>query len=325
MDKRYQTVIQKNSFFFSNPVFEENYEAYTIQTLKTLIHNLENNIANSGCREEVFVDFIMENELGLEALLVLNGLAKESLKRVITLARVVRDEDLSKLLNLDKWESSKNSMDIKEWTDDRIKKTIRKNIFFATGIVKLFFYGSSNLFLANALPLFELNKLSVTKINFNVSAMYDTLIRYRQKGSYSGGSEKNPERIIEKILFSLNLSFEKGDLPILAEKETGRKRTMDFIIPNKNNPILVIESSYLSTTSSGMGDKAKAEISVSELIKKYYRQTKFFGFVDGIGWYVRKKDMARICSAFDDVFTFHKDELLRFEAELKSLFKLNNS
>lgn len=322
MDKRYKTVIEKNSFFFSNPIFEEKYEAHTIQVLKTLIHNLKNNIVNDGSREEVFVEFIMKNEFGLEALLVLNGLAKENLKRIITLARVVRDKELSKLLYLNEWEKSESNEDIKEWSDEKIKKTIRENSLFAMGIINLFFYGSSNLFLANTLPLFELNKLSVAKINFDLSAMYDTLIRYRQKGSYTAESENNPEKVIEKILLALDLNYEKGDLPILAEKEPNRKRTMDFIIPDKINPVLVIESSYLSTTSSGMGDKAKTEISISELIKKYYKQTKFFGFVDGIGWYVRKKDMTRICSAFDDVFTFHRDEILRFEIELKNLFGL---
>jgi len=35
--------------------------------------------------------------------------------------------------------------------------------------------------------------------------------------------------------------------------------------------------------------------------------------VDGIGWYVRKGDLKRMVTAYEDVFTFHKDELSRFE------------
>jgi len=35
--------------------------------------------------------------------------------------------------------------------------------------------------------------------------------------------------------------------------------------------------------------------------------------VDGIGWYVRKGDLMRMVSAYDDVFTFHKEEIERFK------------
>jgi len=95
---------------------------------------------------------------------------------------------------------------------------------------------------------------------------------------------------------------------------------MDFIIPNKNNPVIIAESSFLVTTSSGQGDKSKTEISIRELIKQHYPNAKFLGFVDGIGWYVRKEDLKRMVAAYEDVFTFHKDELTRFESLLRAEF-----
>jgi len=49
------------------------------------------------------------------------------------------------------------------------------------------------------------------------------------------------------------------------------------------------------------------------LIKEHYPNATFIGFVDGIGWYVRKGDLKRMVTAYEDVFTFHKDELSRFE------------
>ena len=90
------------------------------------------------------------------------------------------------------------------------------------------------------------------------------------------------------------------------------RRSTDFVIPDKNNPRIVAESSYLVTTSSGMGDKAKTEIEVARDIRKHYPKALFIGFVDGIGWYVRQGDLKRIVSAFDEVFTFKKSELDRF-------------
>ncbi|EOC4235711.1 DpnII family type II restriction endonuclease [Campylobacter jejuni] len=203
--------------------------------------------------------------------------------------------------------------DIKEWGDKKVKTLIRTNRDFANGLINLFFKGSSNPFLAKTLPLFELNKLNFLKINFEPTSMLDTLIRYRQKGSYSGAMENNPETTIKEILSACNILFESGDLPLLSKNENLSKRTMDFIIPNKDNPKIIIESSFLSTTSSGQGDKAKTEIIVGKLIKEYYPNAKFIGFIDGIGWYARKQDLKRMVEAYDMVFTFRIDELERFK------------
>ena len=148
MNQKYQVVISRNSFYFSNASFEENYEANTINLLKTLLVNLQNEVKNKGCKEQVFVNFIRENEFGLEALLVLNGVANENLKRIITIARIVQDRDLSALLCLSEWDKDKANDEVKEWGDKKLKSLIKQNPHFAKGIVNLFFRGSSNPFLA---------------------------------------------------------------------------------------------------------------------------------------------------------------------------------
>ena len=111
----------------------------------------------------------------------------------------------------------------------------------------------------------------------------------------------------------VRISYEKGDLVKFTKNIPTTKRTMDFIIPNQEKPCIIIESSFLATTSSGQGDKTKTEISIGKSIKELYSTAKFVGFVDGIGWYVRKGDLKRMVSAYDEVFTFHKEELKRFE------------
>jgi len=98
---------------------------------------------------------------------------------------------------------------------------------------------------------------------------------------------------------------------------------MDFIIPDKINPRIIVESSFLVTTSSGQGDKSKTEISVQSLIQQYYPQAKFIGFIDGIGWYVRKNDLKRMVAAYEDVFTFHRNELARFENMPRTEFNIH--
>ncbi len=119
----------------------------------------------------------------------------------------------------------------------------------------------------------------------------------------------------------MEITYEKGDLNELINNAPDNKRTMDFIIPSKKNPLIIIESSFLATTSSGQGDKSKTEISIDALIKEHYPKAKFIGFIDGIGWYVRKRDLQRMVTAYEEVFTFHNDELKRFEKLLIKTFK----
>ena len=197
---------------------------------------------------------------------------------------------------------------------------INENSHFKKGIINLFFEGATIPFLCETIPLFELKKLSISKLRFEIPEMIDTLVRYKEKGSYSGKKQNNPEILIENILDELEIPFDKGDLSELIENAPDTKRTMDFIIPNKTNPLIIAESSFLATTSSGQGDKSKTEISIDTLIKEHYPTAKFIGFVDGIGWYVRKGDLKRMVSAYNDVFTFHEDELSRFKKLLKETF-----
>ena len=311
VEEKYRTVIEKNTFYFCDREFEEAYEGY-LNSLREVLLILKNRIDTEGLKKETFVDIIRNKENGLRALLALTGFSNEYFKRLITFIRVIDDPELNKLVFKEKWTKPVEG-EISEWGDSRIAKLIKENEYFAKGIVNLFFEGASVPIISRALPLFELKKLSIEKLSFKIESMIDTLIRYKEKGSYSGKTERNPETYLAKLLKEIKIPFEKGDLPKLVEEEEIRKSTMDFIIPSKDDPLLIIECSYLVTTSSGQGDKSKTEVSVNDLIKKYYPTAIFIGFVDGIGWYVRKKDLRRMVSSYDDVFTFHEEEIERFK------------
>jgi len=319
-ESKFQTVISKNTFYFFNPKFEENYEGY-INSLKETLLNVKNRVETEGLKKEIFEELISEKENGLRALLALSGFSNEYLKRLTTIIRIVDYPELNKLVNKEKWFDEKSPDNIQEWSDSTILKLIKKNEFFRKGIVNIFFEGASIPFLAETIPLFELKKLSISKLKFEIPELIDSLIRYKEKGSYSGKKGNNPEIVVEEILNKLDIPFETGDLTELIDNAPDNKRTMDFIIPNKENPLIIAESSFLATTSSGQGDKSKTEISIDTLIKEHYPKATFIGFVDGIGWYVRKGDLKRMVSAYEDVFTFHKDELSRFEKLLKEKIK----
>lgn len=320
--EKYNTVITKNTFYFYNKGFEERYEGY-INSIKETLLVLKNRIQNEGLKKHLFENLIYNKENGLRALLALTGFSNESLKRLITFIRVFDDPELNKLTYKESWATKiemDNNVEIKEWSDNEIRKKIKENEFFRKGLINIFFEGSTSPTLSKVLPLFELKKLSISKLKFEIEALIDTLIRYKEKGSYSGKRENNPEVIIEEIVNEIGLEHEKGDLSELIRNAPSTKRTMDFIIPNKINPKIIIECSYLVTTSSGQGDKSKTEISINSLIKEHYPHARFIGFVDGIGWYVRKNDLRRMVNAYEDVFTFHPEEIERFKKLLREVF-----
>ena len=318
-ESKFKKVIEKNTFYFFNPAFEEKYEGH-LNSLKEILLLLKNEIQNKGLQKEIFENLLAEKENGLKALLALTGLSDQTLKRLTTIIRIINNTELNKLVYKEKWLEDKDASNVKEWSDEKVAKLIKENEHFRKGLVNIFFEGSTIPFLTKTIPLFELKKLSISKLKFELPEMIDTLIRYKEKGSYSGMKENNAETIIEEILNNVDITFERGDLGELIANAPDSKRTMDFIIPNKKNPVLIIESSFLVTTSSGQGDKSKTEISIDSLIKSHYPEAKFIGFVDGIGWYVRKGDLKRMVTAYEDVFTFHKEELKRFEQLLTNSF-----
>lgn len=315
---KFNTVISKNTFYFYNEEFEEYYEGQ-ISVIAQNIFLLKNRIEQEGLKESTLVEHITEVEDGLDAILTITGFSKESLQRLITFIRVVNDRTLHSLVNKDYWprENSQED-DFQEWNLDKIKSIIKGNRKFAEGVVNLFFKGSTIPIIKRVLPLFEFKKLDINKYSFSIESLVDTIIRYKTKGAYKASKGGNPEVVIENILTSHKLTFEKGKFRI---PEAGNiPRTMDFIIPDKTSPRLIIECSYSVTTASGMGDKAKTEKTVAEYLKMNYPDVIFAGFVDGIGWYVRRGDLKRMVDAYDFVFTFHSDELRRFENLLENLF-----
>jgi len=410
LEEKYNNVLEKNTYYFVNKEFEDKYEIY-LCSIKDRLLRLKNDINNNGLKEELFEELIKE-ENGLTAILALTGFSNESFKRILTVIRVIQNDELNKELFLDKWNSynhliylskllkdlniiknyrdeainnlekieffkhfnidkifnsnnsikknnqsqfkkikehcrehfkykksdlSKLSVDdftknfnqivdylltniditVEEYTDEQIKQLILLNNLFAKGLVNLFFKGSTIKTIIKHLPSFEIKKLSIQKLSFEIPELLDSLVRYKEKGSYSGQKENNPEIVIENILDELGVTFETGDLRELLKNEFDQKRTMDFIIPNKDNPKIIIESSFLVTTSSGQGDKSKTELNIDSLLKKHYPDASFIGFIDGIGWYVRKGDLKRMVTAYEDVFTFHQNELERFKELLK--------
>jgi hypothetical protein len=309
--QKFKIVIEKNTFFFHNDQFEQEYEGYITSLIQSVLL-LKQRLDTEGLKKEVFIDFIRQKPEGLKAVLALLGLSDESLYRIITFIRASDDKELSKLVMKDAWPDEPFTT---EWKETKIQKLAKDNPKMLRGLVNLFFEGPTIPIVQQSLPLFEFKKLGLNKLSFSLESLIDTIIRYKVKGSYNAMSEKNPETLLSAILNSKKILWEPGHG---FRQRVGRD--MDALIPNKKSPKIFIESSYLSTTSSGMGDKASNELTVRKnIINKYGRDAIFLGFVDGVGWYVRRSDLKTMVKAFHNVFTYKREELARFSDFLDTI------
>ena len=316
-----KTVREKNTYYFNNELFEGEMQSH-IDKLIFLVLDLQKDMIKHGCTKDVLNRFLTKED-ALKAVLGVTAVSFEMLQRIVTIIRREEFEEFTTVFYKDKWNNSNTKT---EWGAKKIEKMILENEYFRKAMVNIFFEGNETI-LGNMIPKYNSSKMSYDVIR-NITTLseqtIDTMIRYKERGSYAGKKGNNAETVLQTILNAANITYDSGcDLPLLAENEQTLKRTMDFMIPSKENPILIIESSFSTTTSSGNGDKAKTENGGNPLNKKYYPNSTFIGFVDGVGWYTRTKDAERMCVGFDDVFTFHTDELDRFKNLLKKLFPEN--
>jgi hypothetical protein len=300
-EEKLRKVLQKNTFFLNIPQFEDQWEK-EISSIVDLLLLLKRDLEGKNTEEKktYLVDFISQRSQGLPALLCLFGISQELLMRIVTFVVAVDDPELNTLVGKDKF----LNLNPEQWRRELIFEQAKTNKAFARGLVNLFLEGFSVPILQNNLPAFELKNFTFRKLDFSLESLVDSVVRYARKGSYE--AEKDAINILLKpILDEEGISYTAGKLK-------GIPRLLDLIIPDKESPLIVVESSYVVTTSSGMGDKAEFEKEVARSLKQHYPKTVFLGFVDGIGWYVRRGDLKELLKAFPDVFTFHPSEIERF-------------
>ena len=303
-DKKLDIVLKRNTFFFSYEEFEEGWESY-ISSISNLLLLLKRDLEARETiedRKRVVVDFLLKRRDGLSALLAVSSISEEFLLRLFTFIRLTEDNDLSHLVNKHCFPQTSN----KEWSKGYLFKLVRTNRDVAEGLTNLLFEGFSIKVLRETLPLYELKKLNFRKLDFSIESLIDSIVRYAERGTYKARAANDSARLLKGWLDGSNIPYKSNT------KVKNIRRRIDFAIPDQVNPKVVIECSYVVTTSSGMGDKAKTEMGVAEDIRRYYPNTMFIGFVDGIGWYVRKSDLEKLVSAFHNVFTFKHGERERF-------------
>lgn len=305
VEEKLKIIREKNTFFTrASPEVEQKYQSW-VEGIVSALKKWKGIIRKESKLDEkvllkLLADFLHSEEYGFDAALTLSGLSNEKLFRIISFLRMAYAKGLYH--SKSEWIKEEATG---EWKAEAIKARLSDAPEFAFDVAKILLGKETSI--VQRLSPFEQKCLKPDKFLFVEDAMLDALSRYSLHGSFSAAKGAAPEQVVKSCLDELGVFHTSG-------KVRGIGRRIDVIVPYKINPKVFIECSFVETTSSGMGDKAKTERdTVAKNIKQYYQKAVFILFVDGAGWLVREEAMRIMCEAADYVFTFHKEQLEEFK------------
>ena len=160
-----------------------------------------------------------------------------------------------------------------------IRSAIRQDRNFALDVARLLLHGYQDPELVGRVPPFDLEKLDKQKLLLKQDALIDSLLRLGLKGRYDAKKGRILEDHIEEILARTGVQYIRGETRL-----PGLSRDLDFVVPNIQNPYVLIESGLFETTARELSDKARVESLGLEEIERQYPKARFVRVTDGIGW-----------------------------------------
>ena len=143
----------------------------------------------------------------------------------------------------------------------------------------------------------------LTEFNYVDRILNDNEIQ----GKYSNEVGAHVEKIIQSKLDEYRNSTNE-ELRYEIQKEFPLlNKNIDFLIPNVDAPIILIESSYNITTGSGQSKRADQLVELYGVLMRHnanHRANRIImlNYCDGFGWVGRQNDLHRIYDASDFVF-----------------------
>jgi hypothetical protein len=286
----------KNSMSFVIDDEFDNSFLGSISGLTKLINTSCNNFSDPDKLSEFITSDspLFPSLMKFKAFVSLIGLSEERLKRVVSLVRFkFFDEDFNT-----------------EWDVSRINKTIINNIAYRKLLLEFFIKGRNSA-IGSEIPLYYMRNFRLLDPSFikdlsDYNYVERILNDNEVQGKYSNSVGSHVESIISKKLDN----YKATKNPALTYERTKEfkllNKNIDFLIPNVNDPIILIESSYNITTGSGQSKRADQLVDFYStlMINNANQRSKkiiMVNYCDGFGWVGRQNDLRRIYEASDYV------------------------
>jgi len=273
----------------------------------------------------------------IPCLFYLSGISFELLGRLFIFLDKIFEEkklqdncELYKLIKVYKYGGERRRRKKLGYTSNEIKKRLKDNsyrlivIFILAKIIfgKLSVYLSKNItcndkttmsIIEQIKVIFDnagiftrkiLSKLCENSTKF-ISIIVEELIKRAEKGGLSAIEGYSYEDVIEDLLKEHDIKYDRTTKRAKSKRKEG-KRIWDFYIPNRKNAKIVVEISYMITTSSAQ------TIKTEEIASEAKKGKKIYMILDGAGWIARASDTKKYLNTGAKIFTFHPESLPKF-------------
>lgn len=274
----FQEAIDACVAFYNDEALEQRFDAFVQERLNEITQYKAIGFAGPATLENL-IKFLRTEPRGLSRILGQLQLSKEKFKRIVTLLRKLEQ-----------------AFD-REWSIKQIERRITTDDTFVARVANLFISGSNDPLLTQHLPRFYRERLNLKELAEPSINQHRLRIRLKNQyiGTYSNWKGDLVEGLIrgklEQIRKTYGVGFAAGVTPLLNV-------TVDWAIPNLDDPHVIVMSSYQETTSSGQSTKARDMLACYQAISQrnvqFLENRAFVNFVDGGGWLARQKDFRRL-------------------------------
>ena len=269
-------VIKSSTVFYNNKVFEARFEQFLQEKIKDI------KSANIGARiptKEDIVEFIRQQPDPLKRIIGILGLPQEKFLRIVSALRRLHNDFGP------------------EWSMEKVTKLVKSDPHseLSDEIIEAFVSGYSDPKLEDAFPDYYRDRLHLLTLN---EFQDETTLRRKLKDQYSATYTDMKGEFIENLIkqqvIEAGILYEAGKFSLCNV-------TADVLIPNSENPCIVIMSSYQETTSSNQTVKARDMLACFQKIQEYninyHKNVVFINFADGGGWLARRSDLRKLYEA----------------------------
>lgn len=275
----------------------DSYENQVDAEIDAIVETLHEKMEKIG-DEEGLLAYIKSDVESLANILSLLGFSAEKFTRIISMFRMDAGDNFNT-----------------EWKLSRIRTEVIANEDFAKKVCRLLLNGAADVEFRESIPKFYLDNLVLDDTALGQLAdktRLKRLVKQKRDGKYNNDVGDNVENLIEDRLKMLE---EKYGVTYDREKfVTWIARNMDFCIPSKEDPHVIIEVSYQITTASAQTTKREVEVKTSEEIRRHNIQNNkdiaFVNFIEGGGWLGRQSDMKRLVHCSDYVININTLDML---------------
>jgi hypothetical protein len=274
----FEVLLETCRIFYCDTGIEDQF-AKLIEEYASRIRNSK--IISGQPSKQNVMDFLRNEPDSVIRIISILGISKEKFKRIISVVRQLN-----------------GIYDGKEWTMIRIEKEIKFNGLnnpFSTRLIDLFLSGYKDIELQDHIPKIYLERFKLQTLNnYQTEEQLIFNLKDRYYANYNNMKGDNIENIIKAIVTSSGQTFASGSTKLV-------NTTVDVLVPNKEDPRILIMSSYQETTASAQSNKARdMQACYQEICRRNRERNElryFINFVDGGGWIARRNDLRKIYDA----------------------------